>query len=206
MAKSRKNATLDSGRQHLGTVYAKALVGAAENLGQTEAVLEELGSVVDDVLDKLPSFDQALASPRLALEEKLALLDKAFGGQMSATLLSFLKVVAKHERLDCLRTIRRSAERLYNQMRDRVEVLVETATPLNNKVAESIVGRLTQLLGKQVVLTAEVNPDLLGGLVVRIGDTVYDGSLAGQLSRMSGVTLEQTTQKIRESLDRFAVI
>ncbi|MDX1945066.1 MAG: ATP synthase F1 subunit delta [Pirellulaceae bacterium] len=205
MAKSRKNAALDSGRQHLATVYAKALVGAADKLGQAADVIEELGSVVDDVLDKLPTFDQALASPRITLEEKLALIDRAFAGKMSATLLNFLKVVAKHERLDCLRAIRRAAEKLYNQMQGLVEVTVETASPLNNQLAQKIVGRLTQLLGKQVVLATEINPDLLGGLVVRVGDTVYDASLAGQLSRMQGVTLEQTTQAIRTSLDKFAV-
>jgi F-type H+-transporting ATPase subunit delta len=205
MAKSRKNVALDSGRQHLGAVYAKALVGAAEKLNQTDSVLEELGSLVDDVLDKLPLFDQALSSPRVSQDEKIALLDRSLGGKMSPTLLNFLKVVARHDRLDFLRAIRRAADKLHNQLRGRVEVLVESAAPLNNALAERITARLTQLLGKQVVLTSEINPDLLGGLVVRLGDTVYDGSLAGQLNRMRSVTLEQTMQSIRTSLERFAV-
>ena len=65
--------------------------------------------------------------------------------------------------------------------------------------------RLTQLLGRQVMLTTGVNEDLLGGLVVRVGDTVYDASLAARLKKMEQVTLDHTKQAIRESLDRFAV-
>jgi F-type H+-transporting ATPase subunit delta len=206
MAKSPgKNVALDSGSQHLGAVYAKALVGAAEKLGQTAEVLEELGSLVDDVLDRLPLFDQALGSPRISQDEKVAMIDRSFGGKMSPTLLNFLKVVARHERLGVLRAIRRAADKLYNQLRGRVEVSVETAAPLNSKLRDTISARLAQLLGREVVLSTDVDPDLLGGLVVRVGDTVYDGSLAGKLNRMRSTTLEQTMQSIRTSLDRFAV-
>jgi F-type H+-transporting ATPase subunit delta len=72
-------------------------------------------------------------------------------------------------------------------------------------VRDRIIGRLTQLLGQQVILATSVNEDLLGGLVVRVGDTVYDASLAARLKRMETVTLEQTKHTLRESLDRFAV-
>lgn len=205
MAKSRKNAAADSGRQHLGAVYGKALLGAAEKLGQTEAVLAEFESLVTDVLDRLPQLEAFLSSPRVAHEEKLALLDRTFKGKMSPVMLNFLKVVSNHGRLDSLRAILRASQKLYNQMRNRVEVLVETAAPINNQVQGAISSRLTQLLGRQVVLSTDVNPDLLGGLVVRIGDTVYDGSLAGRLNQMRTVTLEHTTQAIRQAADRFAL-
>ena len=189
----------------MGSVYAKALLGAAEQAGETQRVLEELESLVTDVLNKLPQLDAAFTSPRISSDEKSALIDKALGGRSSTTLLHFLKVVAKHERLDCLRAILRAAKKLYNEMRGRVEVRVESAYPLSNPVRERIIARLAQMLGRDIVLTATVNEDLLGGLVVRIGDTVYDGSLASQLANMQTVTLEHTKQSIRQSLERFAV-
>jgi F-type H+-transporting ATPase subunit delta len=204
MAKSKHDA-IDSGRQHLGSVYAKALLGAADKAGQAEQVLAELESLVTDVLDKLPQLDEAFASPRLGAEEQSALIDRAFGGRMSITLIHFLKVVARHGRLDCLRAILRAAKTLYNELRGRVEITVQTAYPLSNPVRERIASKLTQMLGQQVVLDTEIKEDLLGGLVVRIGDTVYDGSLANRLLQMQEVTLEHTTQSIRESLERFAV-
>jgi F-type H+-transporting ATPase subunit delta len=204
MAKSKHDA-IDLGRQHLGAVYAKALLGAADKAGQAEQVLAELESVVEDVLNKLPQLDAAFASPRIGAEEKKALIDRAFGGRMSLTLIHFLKVLAQHGRLDALRAILKAAKRLFNELRGRVEVTVETAYPLSNPVRERITARLTQMLGREVVLTTSINDELLGGLVVRIGDTVYDGSLAAQLQQMQEVALEHTTQSIRESLERFAV-
>ena len=206
MSASRsKKTVIDTARQRVGTVYAKALLGAAEKAGQTDSVLAEMESLVSDVLDKLSDFDEMLRSPRIAHEEKVRLLDRVFGGKMSPLLLNFLKVVSQHERLDCLRAIERAARTLYNQLRKRVEVLVESATPISNQLQYTIASRLKQVLGRDVVLSADVNPDLLGGLVVRVGDTVYDGSLAGRLKQMQAVTLEKTTDTIRESLERFSM-
>jgi F-type H+-transporting ATPase subunit delta len=206
MAKSReKSAAPDTARQRVGSVYAKALLGAAEKVGQTPAVLEELDSLVADVLDRLPDFDAALRTPRITHEEKVQMLDRVFARKMSALLLNFLKVVSQHERLDCLRAIQRAARKLYNEMQRRVEVLVVTAAPVSNQLRSTIAARLGQLLGREVVLSAEVNPELLGGLVVRVGDTIYDGSLAGKLKAMEAVTLDRATQTIRQSLERFSL-
>ena len=204
MAK-RQHDKIDASRQHLGTVYAKALLGAAEKAGQAEKSVEELEAIVSDVLNKLPQLDEALKSPRLTHEERLPILEKAFGGKLSPTTLTFLKVVSQHNRLDCLRAIARAARKQLDTARGRIEVIVETAYPLSNPVRDRIVARLTQLLGKQVKLATQVNEGLLGGLVVRVGDTVYDASLAAQLKRMEAVTLDHTKQALRESLERFAV-
>lgn len=201
----KQHASFDSGRQHLGAVYAKALLGATEKLGQTESVLAELESLVADVLDKLPQFDAALCSPRIAQEEKVRILKRAFGGKMSPVLLNFLNVAAQHGRLDCLRAILRAAKTLYNELRGRVEITVQTAYPLSNPVRERIASKLRQMLGHEVVLSTEIEEDLLGGLVVRIGDTVYDGSLANKLKTMRGAALERTARTMRDSLERFAL-
>lgn len=203
MAKTRQK--YDTARQRLGTVYAKALLGAAEKAGQADAAIAELDSLVAEVLDKLPDFDELLRTPRVAQAEKIALLQRVFSGKLSPLMMNFLKVVAQHERLDCLRAVQGAAHKLLNQMRNRVEVLVESAAPVSNQLQSTIAAKLKQLLGQDVVLTTEVNPDLLGGLVVRVGDTVYDGSLAGKLKQMQAVTLEHTTDAIRASLDRFAL-
>ena len=205
MAKSTRHDTLDAGRQHLGTVYAKALLGAAEKSGESDLVVEELEAIVTDVLDKLPTLEEAMRTPRLTHEERLPILEKAFGGRISSTSLTFLKVVSKHGRLDCLRAIARAARKQLDTARGRVEVLVESAAPLSNPLRERIKARLTQLLGREVMLKTSVNENLLGGLMVRVGDTVYDASLSARLKRMAEVTLDHTKQTLRESLSRFAV-
>jgi len=201
----KKSDSHDAGRQHLGTVYAKALLGAAEKAGQADQVVDELDSLVADVLDNQPRVDAILTSPRLTHEERLPILNKAFGGKLSPTLMTFLKVVSKHGRLDSLRAIARAARKQLNTIRGRVEVLVETAYPLSNPIRDRITARLSELLHRQVILTTRINEELLGGLVVRVGDTVYDASLAASLKRMQQVTLEHTKQTIRDSIERFAM-
>jgi F-type H+-transporting ATPase subunit delta len=206
MAENRaKSDTIDAGRQHLGTVYAKALLGAAEKAGQADQVVDELESLIHDVLDKHAKLGAVLMSLRLTHEERLPILEKAFGGKLSPTLMTFLKVVSKHGRLDSLRAIARAARKQLNAIRGRVEVLVETAHPLSNPLRDRITSRLSELLGKQVILTSRINDELLGGLVVRVGDTVYDASLAASLKRMEQVTLEHTKEAIRKSIERFAM-
>ncbi len=200
---AQSESTFDAGRQYLGTVYAKALLGAAEKAGQVDNVLEELESLQNDVFKKLPTLRLTLTSPRVSQEEKVALLDKAFAGKMSAVLLNFLKVTAKHDRLNCLPDVVRSYRELYNESQGRLEVIVRAAYPLSNPLRERIAAKLGEVLKKRVHLQVEVDPDLLGGLVVRIGDTLYDGSVAAQLQRMKGVALQQTSQAIRDSLERF---
>src|SRR3954465_11863121 len=115
---------IDASRQHLGTVYAKALLAAAEKVGEADQVVEELESIVCDVLDKLPRVDAVMKTSRLTHEERLPILDKAFGARRSPTTLTFFKVVSRHGRLDCLRAIARAARKQLNAARGRIEVHV----------------------------------------------------------------------------------
>jgi F-type H+-transporting ATPase subunit delta len=200
----RQPTIFDSGREHVGAVYAKALLSAAVTAGQATAVVEELDSFVDDVLDRLPIFEATLASPRVPAEAKLALLDKGLAGWMSDTLLTFLKVVCRHQRFDCMRAIRRAARHLWNQWEGRVDVWVRTPTPLSGELHELMTRRLESLLGKQVNLVVQDDESLIGGMVVRVGDMVYDASVANELNRLRESAAEMVVHAVRKSLDRFA--
>lgn len=203
MSDTQSTGKFDAGRQHLGAVYAKALLGAAQDAGQVDGVLAELESLENDVFKKMPALRMTLTSPRVSVDEKIALIDKAFKGKMSEVLLNFLKVTARHERLSCLPDVLRSFRQLVNEAEGKLSVIVRSAYPLNNTLRDRIAARLGEVLKKRVTLDVEVDPDLLGGLVVRIGDTVYDGSVAASLQKMKAVALEQTSAAIRDSLNRF---
>lgn len=203
MAKVKQPTVFDSEQKHLGDVYAKALLGATDSAGNTEQVLEEFDALVGDVLDKLPKLETTLASPRVPEEAKMQMLDKAFGGKMSATLLNFLKVVCEHRRFDCVRAMNRAAHELENELTGRVDVQIATVEPLTDELCERVTDRLEALLGKKVNLTMQIDADLIGGLEVRVGDTVYDASVLGRLGRLRQEAVERTSQAIRQSLERF---
>lgn len=195
----------DPDRELLAGTYAQALLGAAEKAGVAPRVMEELHSLVEDVLDKLPGLERLLTAPRIQVEEKLRVLDTAFAQRMVPVLLNFLKVVARHGRLDCLRHIQAAAHTQYNHRQGRVDVIVETAAPVSAVLRSELQQRLTGLLRRQVEIHWRVNADLLGGLIVRVGDTVYDGSLEHGLRAMQRDVLNQAAQVIRDSLPRFVV-
>lgn len=205
MADEQQQTVFDTGQQYLGGVYAKALLGASENAGVTDAVLEELEAVVADVLNQLPNVEQTLSSPRVPLEAKEQMLEQAFGGKMTVELLRFLKVVARRGRFDCLRAIAKAAREQFNEMRGRVAVQVRAAEPLDQAAYDQVSSQLQASLGKEVDLQVDVDPDLIGGLVFRIGDTVYDGSVANRLARLRGDVLSRASQQMRGNVDRFAL-
>ena len=195
------NEPFDTDQQQLGKLYAKALLGAAGD--QAEAVLAELDSLLDDVLARLPDLRAVLDSPRVSHQEKEEMLNKAFQGKMSDTLLNFLKVCSRRRRLDALEVMRRAGHAQLNEMMGRIEVQVATAAPVEPSRLDSLKQQLSQLLGSDVVLSTEVDPELLGGLVVRVGDTVYDGSVANRLERFRDAALRNTANEVRSAIDRF---
>jgi F-type H+-transporting ATPase subunit delta len=193
----------DPGREHLGTVYAQALLGASEKQGVTDQVMDELDSLVTDVWEKTPSLKGVFTSPKISPEEKERLIQRAFAGQASRVLVNGLKVMARHGRLEVLAAVRQAFRRLYNELRGRLEVYVRSASELSPGMREEITNRLRGMLGKEVDLHVQVDPELLGGIVVRVGDTLLDGSLKTKLNQMRSAALQRTEQSLRTSLDRF---
>ena len=169
----------------------------------TETLLAEFDSLLADVLDTFPKLEETLASPLVSHEEKMGILDRTLGSQASKDLLSFLKVVSRRGRLDSLRAIHRQAHELYNRIHARVRVRVATAIPLSAEFAHRIAGELRTLVDGEPVLEQVVEPDLIGGIVVRVGDTVYDGSIATQLETVRQQMIDRSGHEIQSRRDRF---
>ena len=195
---------LDSEQKPIGEVYAASLLAATQQAGCTADVMEEFESFISDVLNKLPQLDSMLSSPRVAHSDKAAILDKTLAGKASDLFLNFLKVVSQHGRLDCLRVIQASLKEQYSQDQGRLEVLVTTATRLDEPAVATMQDKLNKVFDATVDLILNVDSSLVGGTVIRIGDTVYDGSVANQLERIRTTVRENTIREIRLSTERFA--
>ncbi len=199
------NANFDLSRQRIGTIYAKALLSSAEEAGNTEAVLQDFESLLSDVIAQREDLRHALVGSILNVEERQLVLDKAFAGKMEPLLLTFLKVVTQHGRQDCLREIYAAAVELNNQRLGVVEVVARTAFPLADDLRDSLAAQVRQKLGREVHLKTMIDPDVIGGLILHIGDTVIDGSVANRLAQLRHQALESTAQQARTSLERFTV-
>jgi F-type H+-transporting ATPase subunit delta len=156
------------------------------------------------VWNRQQTLEDVMNSPRISFGEKERILDQVFQDRGDPTLLNFLKVVAKHGRMDCLRTILRSANSLLNDMRGRKEVVVETAIQLDDSLRQQVTDHIKGVLDAEVILQERVNPNLIGGIRVRVGDTVFDGTVANRLQSLRAQVAESTSRKVREKPSRFA--
>ena len=136
-------------------------------------------------------------------EEKRDILHRALQGRVSPLLLNFLRVLAKNERLVYLRPILACLTDLHNQRCGRVRVAVTTANPLDTASAAQLKQRIQALLGREPELVPETDPNLIGGLRLRVGDTVYDGSVITKLQQMRTRLHHRNVEAIETDRDRF---
>ncbi len=194
--------SIDIGRQQIGKVYATALLRACHD--NIDSVLDELESLLDDVIDRLPSFEAMIGSPRISSTEMAGLLDRVLSGKVSPDLLKFLKVVCRHERLDCLRYIQIEACRLRNAERNILQFEMTTSLPASDSQARSVAEQLKSKFGADIELDTSVDPSILGGVVIRHGDTVYDASIARRLEMFCETSVANTATAFRDRTQEFA--
>lgn len=193
----------DVGQEQVGDIYGRALVAATEKAGQTADVLDALDAIVEEVFAQNPKLESVLGSLLVSHDEKVVLLDRVFGGRISPLLLNFLKVVSQHGRLDCLRGIQRQARKIYEKIQERLRVRVTTAVAVDASQVGQMAHSLGVSLGKEPILEMVVDPALIGGVVLRIGDSVYDGSIANQLQTMRQQMIDRSVHEIQSRRDRF---
>lgn len=197
--------SFDSDREQIGNLYARALLGAAQAAGKADEIVAELEAFVAEVLTRLPKVEAILGSLRLRVtpERRVEMIQAATGGRMSQILVNTLKVMARNGRGSCIREMARAARRLLNESKGQVEVTLLTAAPVSAQQTQLVTSRLQGMLGKGVVLKTEIRPEMLGGIMVRVGDTLYDGSVANRLEKMRAEALKDTLQEIRSAPQRF---
>ena len=203
MAESSQVQDMDIDRQRLGATYAKALLGATGS-DQASGVAEQLESLVDDVLSKISGVEELLASPRIDTDEKSQMIDRMFGGRVSDELLKFLKVLNRHGRLDCIRQVARAVRDGVNESLGRLAVNVTTAEPVDASVIDRIAEVLKNALGADVEINSGVDSKMIGGLMVKVGDKVFDGSVSNKLARLRTEAIQKTAQQMRSESARFA--
>jgi F-type H+-transporting ATPase subunit delta len=203
-ARTAARIAADVSFEHIADVYAQAFLEAAESARQTPALLAEFDSLISDVLDRYPKFDAVISSTMISHEEIAAVLDRVLGGRAAPLLLNFLKVVLRHGRLDCLRAIHRRLHALYDILQNRVRVRLTTATPLSTELASRIRIALRAKLEGEPVLELVADPELIGGAVLRLGDTVYDGSIANQLQIIRQQMMDRSAHEIQSRRNRFS--
>ena len=194
----------DPGARSVAKVYSHAYLESAAGAGGVDSALEELGSFVTDVLGSNAEFDHMLRTQELNVEAKLQLLEKVVVPRSSPLFGNFIRVVAHHDRLELLPLIYDLAVRENEQRQNLRRVQITSASELSSETLESIRQKMATALSTQPILETRVDPSLLGGMLIRVGDTVYDGSLKTQVKQLRVVLRERCLNEIQRGRDRFS--
>jgi F-type H+-transporting ATPase subunit delta len=170
--------------EEIAEVYSRALFEAAKEDDVLDDVHEQLNEFVDALEDE-DNRDLRLFffSPYFSSEEKKDGVDKVVS-DADERLVNFLKLVAERHRMPALPRIRREFNSLWREERQLLPVDVTSAVELDEQLVKGIGDRIEEQTGRQVELSSRVDPDVIGGLVVRVGNMVMDASVRSRLEQI----------------------
>jgi F-type H+-transporting ATPase subunit delta len=168
--------------EEIAAVYARALFEAALDAGQTDEVREELGQFAD-ALDGNRELQIFFFSPYFSTEEKKEGLHKAVKGA-EPIFLNFLELLVENHRMPAIFRTRRGYDALWEEHNRRLPVEVTSAVELDEETVRGIGDRIAEQTGRKVDLSSTVEPAILGGIVVRVGNQVLDASIRNRLETL----------------------
>ena len=165
--------------EEIAQVYARSLFEVAEEAGKLDDVREQLGEFADALNDDR-DLQVFFFSPYFSTQEKSEGLDKAVTGA-EPIVLNFFKLLIEKHRMPALFRIRRVYESLWEDYNKLLPVQITSAVELDESVVKHIGDRISEQTGRKVDLSATVEPGILGGIVVRVGNQVLDASIRRRL-------------------------
>lgn len=160
--------------------YATALFQAAAAKGEEQKVQADLGSAHKLLLDAMA----ALRHPRVPPASKKKLVHDSLDGKVGSTTLRFLDLLVDKKRFDLMIMVSAIYAKLAADKRGVAKAHVRTAAPLSADAQQQLKAKLKTFTGREIELDVKEDPELIGGIAVKIGDWVLDSSLRGQLRRL----------------------
>lgn len=193
----------DPSSKAVARVYAIAYLDAAASAGEKNPV-EELASFQNDVVATQPQFANLLKSKAVGPDQKLGIIERVIVPKASPFFGNFLKVLARHDRLDLVPYILDEVTLEFERRSNQRRVEVRSAQPLTDAQLKEIKDRLRSQLGFEPIVQSSVDASLLGGVVIQIGDTVYDSSLRTRVRSLRDRLQERYLNEIQSGRNRFS--
>ena len=168
--------------EEIARVYAKALFEAAKDLGKLDTIRDQLGQFVD-ALNENHEMQLFLFSPSFSSAEKIEALERAVT-DAEPEFLNFLELLLEKGRIPVIFRIQRQYNAMWDKENKRLGVTVTSAVELDPEVTKRISDEIEEQTGNTVELTSRVDPDILGGLVVQVGNMILDTSIQNRLEKL----------------------
>jgi len=163
--------------------YARAAFDEAQKLGELKSWSEMLHTAVEATMQK--DMQRVINSTKVTTVQLNKLLMEICGGKLKTTEQNFIKLLVENKRLGVLPQILEMYEALRSEAEKSIDVIVTSAFELNEAQKQKITAALKVRMGREIKLNCEVNRELLGGVVIRAGDKVIDGSARTRLSELA---------------------
>lgn len=163
--------------------YAKAILNLAKTNGSDDAVYTDM-QLIETTIKGSNDLKVLLKSPIIKLTDKVTALESIFGSQINNYSLGLIKLLAKNKRLNILEAVANDYQIIYDHLRLIEVAKVTTAVPITEALEAQVIAKVKELTGHETSLTNEVNPDILGGFILRVGDLQYDASISKSLREL----------------------
>jgi ATP synthase F1 delta subunit len=165
--------------EEIATVYARSLFEVAKEQDKLDTVRDEIGEFAD-ALNGSRELQMFLFSPYFSTQEKSDGLDRAVSGA-DETVTNFLELLVEKHRMPVIFRIRAELDQLWEEENKRLPVQVTSAVELSEETVKQIGDKIAQQTDRKVDLSSRVDPDILGGIIVRVGNSVLDASIRNRL-------------------------
>ena len=164
-------------------VYANSLFDIAKDKNILQQVEEEL-KAVSQVVTEEDEFRRYLNAPGITIESKKKFLDKVFEGKVSEYIVNLLKLLIDNSRQTSIADIYEAFVEYNDNANNRQRITVISQSSLDSSLLDKIKSEVGKKFGKEVIITEQVDASILGGIIIKIGDIVIDGSLAKGLKNI----------------------
>jgi F-type H+-transporting ATPase subunit delta len=168
--------------EEIAQVYARSLFEVASEQGKLDTVREQLAAFAD-ALQESRQLQTFFFSPYFATEEKKDGLHRTVDGA-DETVMNFLELLVDNHRMPVVFRVRREFDRLWEEANQLLPVQITSAVALDESVAERIGEEIGRQTGRRVELTSTVDPDVIGGIVLRVGNSILDASIRTRLEAL----------------------
>jgi F-type H+-transporting ATPase subunit delta len=168
--------------EEIASVYARSLFEVASEQDKLDKVHDELGEFAD-ALDESRELQVFLFSPYFSTKEKSEGLDRAISGA-DETVVNFLKLLIEKHRMPVIFRTRAEFDKLWEEENRLLPVQITSAVELPKGTIKQIGDRIAEQTDRKVDLSAQVDPDILGGIVLRVGNSVLDASIRNRLESL----------------------
>jgi F-type H+-transporting ATPase subunit delta len=168
--------------EEIAQVYSRSLFEAAKERGSIDEVRDQLAQVTG-ALGEDQNLQVFFFSPYFSTEEKKEGMRKAISGA-DELVANFLELLIENHRMPAIFRIRRVYDELWAEENKLLPVQITSAIELDDKIANEIASEIGKRTGRKVDLATEVEPDILGGMIVRVGNSILDASIRNRLERL----------------------